>query len=72
VEFGLLGGAEGPKQALRELVALPLRAPQLFARYHVAPPRGILLHGPPGVRWEQSWHRHQGLAWVWSVGRAVC
>ncbi|GAB4820356.1 hypothetical protein N2152v2_007402, partial [Parachlorella kessleri] len=48
MEFGLLGGAEGPKQALRELVALPLRAPQLFARYHVAPPRGILLHGPPG------------------------
>lgn len=49
VEFQALGGATGPKQALHELVALPLRAPHLFARYQVQPPRGILLYGPPGA-----------------------
>jgi ATP-dependent 26S proteasome regulatory subunit len=49
MEFAALGGAEGPKQALRELVALPLRVPHLFARYHVEPPRGILLYGSPGA-----------------------
>lgn len=55
VEFGALGGAAGPKQALQELVALPLRAPQLFAQYQVAPPRGILLYGPPGACGKWGW-----------------
>ena len=35
-------------RALHELVSLPLKAPQLFARYSIRPPRGVLLWGPPG------------------------
>jgi hypothetical protein len=34
-------------QALRELL-LPLQAPEMFARYHITPPHGMLLYGPPG------------------------
>ena len=38
------------KEALRELVMLPLRRPELFARGALTRPcRGILLFGPPGT-----------------------
>ena len=46
--FQALGGVAPFVSALRELVALPLRAPHLFAGLRVRPPRGVLLHGPPG------------------------
>ncbi|OLF09385.1 ATPase [Actinophytocola xinjiangensis] len=36
------------KQALTEAVLWPLRYPDSFARLGVAPPRGMLLYGPPG------------------------
>jgi isopentenyldiphosphate isomerase len=28
---------------------LPLLYPELFQRFHVTPPRGVLFHGPPGT-----------------------
>ncbi|GLC74667.1 hypothetical protein PLESTF_001542800 [Pleodorina starrii] len=48
VDFSQLGGVGPHLGALRELVALPLRAPHLFAQYGIRPPRGVLLYGPPG------------------------
>ena len=36
-------------QQLREMVELPLRYPELFTRLGVDPPKGVLLHGPPGT-----------------------
>ncbi len=36
------------KQALTEAVLWPLSYPDSFTRLGVAPPRGVLLHGPPG------------------------
>ncbi|AXB45536.1 AAA family ATPase [Amycolatopsis albispora] len=36
------------KQSLTETVLWPLRYPDSFARLGVAPPRGVLLYGPPG------------------------
>ncbi|HEV2044342.1 MAG TPA: AAA family ATPase, partial [Sphingomicrobium sp.] len=35
--------------SLREMVELPLRHPELFQRLGVDPPKGVLLHGPPGT-----------------------
>jgi len=43
-----LGGLEGPVKALTEQVAFPLAHPEVYAWLGVDPPRGVLLHGPPG------------------------
>ncbi|MBO0840184.1 MAG: AAA family ATPase, partial [Sciscionella sp.] len=36
------------KQSLTEAALWPLQYPQSFARLGIAPPRGVLLYGPPG------------------------
>jgi hypothetical protein len=49
VGFASLGGVDDAIAALRRLVVLPLRRPGLFAAAGLRPPRGVLLHGPPGT-----------------------
>ncbi len=49
VNYDDLGGMNETVKALREMVELPLRYPELFTRLGVDPPRGVLLHGPPGT-----------------------
>lgn len=43
-----VGDMVDTKQALTEAVLWPLQHPDTFARLGVAPPRGVLLYGPPG------------------------
>ncbi|WP_328448174.1 AAA family ATPase [Amycolatopsis sp. NBC_00438] len=43
-----VGNMVDVKQSLTETVLWPLRYPDSFARLGVAPPRGVLLYGPPG------------------------
>lgn len=47
--FEQVGGLEKPIGLLRSTVQLPLHHPQLFLDFGISPPRGILLHGPPGT-----------------------
>ena len=49
VNYDDVGGMEDTITALREMVELPLRYPELFTRLGVDPPKGVLLHGPPGT-----------------------
>ena len=49
VTYDDLGGMRDAIDALREMVELPLRHPELFQRLGVDPPKGVLLHGPPGT-----------------------
>ncbi len=49
VTYDDLGGMTATIDQLREMVELPLRYPELFTRLGVDPPRGVLLHGPPGT-----------------------
>lgn len=49
VNYDDVGGMGDTIQQLREMVELPLRFPELFTRLGVDPPRGVLLHGPPGT-----------------------
>jgi ribosome biogenesis ATPase len=52
IRFSDLGGVEPAMQTIEEAVLFPLRHPEVYAWLGVEPPRGILLHGPPGcVRW---------------------
>ena len=43
-----IGGLQTEIQRVREMVELPLRHPELFQRLGIEPPKGVLLHGPPG------------------------
>jgi transitional endoplasmic reticulum ATPase len=49
VTYDDVGGMAETIDQLREMVELPLRYPELFLRLGVDPPRGVLLHGPPGT-----------------------
>ncbi|QUC65048.1 CDC48 family AAA ATPase [Nitrosopumilus sp. K4] len=48
VTYEEVGGLRQEIKAMREIVELPLRHPELFARLGVEPHSGILLYGPPG------------------------
>lgn len=43
-----VGGLAAQIARVREMVELPIRRPDLFARLSIAPPRGVLFTGPPG------------------------
>lgn len=49
VTYDDIGGMGDTIDQLREMVELPLRYPELFQRLGVEPPKGVLLHGPPGT-----------------------
>ena len=49
VTYDDIGGMADTIDQLREMVELPLRYPELFQRLGVDPPKGVLLHGPPGT-----------------------
>ena len=43
-----IGGLAEEIQRVREMVELPMRHPEIFQRLGIEPPKGVLLHGPPG------------------------
>ncbi|PYI19175.1 AAA-domain-containing protein [Aspergillus violaceofuscus CBS 115571] len=49
VNFDSVGGLQGHIDQLKEMVSLPLMYPEIFQRFHIVPPRGVLFHGPPGT-----------------------
>lgn len=49
VNFDGVGGLDDHINHLKEMVMLPLLYPEMFQRFHVTPPRGVLFHGPPGT-----------------------
>lgn len=48
VSLADLGGIDSLIEQLSELLVMPLIRPSLFTSLGIQPPRGILLHGPPG------------------------
>jgi len=43
-----IGGLGKEIRRIREMIELPLKYPQVFERLGIEPPKGVLLHGPPG------------------------
>ncbi|MCX6054966.1 MAG: CDC48 family AAA ATPase [Chloroflexi bacterium] len=43
-----IGGLHRVLRRIREMIELPLRYPEVFERLGIDPPKGVLLHGPPG------------------------
>jgi transitional endoplasmic reticulum ATPase len=48
VTYEDIGGLRREIRRIREMIELPLRYPEVFDRLGIAPPKGVLLHGPPG------------------------
>lgn len=48
VSLADLGGVDTVIQELKDLIVLPLFRPDIYMNSKIQPPRGILLHGPPG------------------------
>jgi transitional endoplasmic reticulum ATPase len=44
-----IGGIKPAINRVREMIELPLKHPELFDRLGIDPPKGVLLHGPPGT-----------------------
>ena len=48
VTYEEVGGLKEKTKAMKEIVELPLRHPELFSRLGIESHGGILLYGPPG------------------------
>ncbi|EFJ46428.1 hypothetical protein VOLCADRAFT_105558 [Volvox carteri f. nagariensis] len=48
LSYADLGGIEEVLADIRELIEYPIKHPEVYAWLGVEPPRGVLLHGPPG------------------------
>lgn len=47
--YEFVGGLSKEIEILKNTIDLPLHQPTLFSDFGVTPPRGIMLHGPPGT-----------------------
>ena len=48
VSYEDIGGLSKEIRRVREMIELPLKYPQIFERLGIDPPKGVLVHGPPG------------------------
>ncbi len=49
ISYEDIGGLKDELERVREMIELPLKHPELFARLGIEPPKGVLLYGPPGT-----------------------
>ena len=48
VTFDSIGGLKQHVRSLKEMILFPLLYPEVFDRFKIQPPRGVLFYGPPG------------------------
>ncbi|XP_050576088.1 ATPase family AAA domain-containing protein 2-like isoform X2 [Bombus affinis] len=49
IRFNDVGGLQSHIHCLKEMVVFPMMYPDVFERFHITPPKGVLFHGPPGT-----------------------
>lgn len=56
-----VGGLDGVKRELQEVVQYPVEHPEKFEKFGMSPSKGVLFYGPPGLHLPpsslvQCWH----------------
>lgn len=68
-----LGGVQVCVEKILELVAMPISHPEVYIHTGVQPPRGVLLHGPPGCGKTLLAHAIAGVCvYFYIIIRAYC
>ncbi len=49
INYEDIGGLSEEIKKIREMVEIPMKHPEIFQRLGIEPPKGVLLHGPPGA-----------------------
>lgn len=49
IRFCHVGGLENHIRCLKEMVVFPVLYREVFEKFHIQPPKGVLFHGPPGI-----------------------
>lgn len=49
IRFSSVGGLDSHIQCLKEMILLPMMYPEVFEKFQIQPPRGVLFYGPPGA-----------------------
>lgn len=47
-DFSCVGGLEKQIRIVKEMVLFPLMYGEVYAKFNLRPPRGLLFYGPPG------------------------
>lgn len=47
-DFSCIGGLENHIKIVKEMVLFPLMYGEVYAKFNLRPPRGLLFYGPPG------------------------
>ena len=49
ITYDDIGGLKEEVSAIREMIEIPMKHPEVFERIGISPPKGVLLFGPPGT-----------------------
>ena len=49
ISYEDIGGLKDEIEAIREMVEVPMKHPEVFKKLGISPPKGVLLYGPPGT-----------------------
>ena len=49
ITYDDIGGLKEEVSAIREMIEIPMKHPEVFERIGITPPKGVLLFGPPGT-----------------------
>lgn len=60
-DFSCIGGLEKHIRIVKEMVLFPLMYGDVYAKFNLRPPRGLLFYGPPG---NTSFMCERALLWI--------